>query len=151
MDASQSRAADRQGLRISLRRRFARAAGCGAVAVLLAGVIGCTAEDPVMVPKTTTTSAGPATTTAGIVMAMPGSLAWDFGNELRPALNGKVALAILPVGGDRVVTLGDWTSGPAWSTMKVPLALAALRQNAGYSGTAATAITYSDNSAADTL
>ncbi|GAB4584272.1 hypothetical protein Ntsu_21040 [Nocardia sp. IFM 10818] len=124
--------------------------GCGAVTLLLAGA-ACSTEDPVMVPTTTSAAGGPATTTAGIVMAVPGSLAWEFSNELRPALNGKVALAILPVGGDRVVTLGDWSSGPAWSTMKVPLALAALRQNSGYSGTASTAITYSDNSAADVL
>ncbi|WP_324195925.1 serine hydrolase [Nocardia terpenica] len=102
---------------------------------------------------------GPAATIArpsapsgtGAVVALPGSLAADFA-DLLPSLNGHAGMAIQAVGGDRPVTMGNWTTGPAWSTMKVPLALAVLRTN-GNTGTyqMSAAITESDNTAADGL
>ena len=85
------------------------------------------------------------------MFALPGSLAADF-TTLRPSLDGRVGLAIMAVGGQRVAQMGDWTSGPAWSTMKVPLALAVLRTNGNTSTyQMSAAITESDNSAADGL
>ncbi|WP_245663457.1 class A beta-lactamase-related serine hydrolase [Nocardia inohanensis] len=140
MDGSQARTA---------RRRWARLVATGAVALLTGVATGCSSK-PVLVPDATAV-AGPSGTAGPVVAALPGTLAWDFVNTLKPTLNGKVGLALMPVGGDRVVALGDWTNGPAWSTMKVPLTLAALRANSGYTGAAANAITYSDNTAADTL
>lgn len=141
--SSGNRALPRQ----SMRRRFAHAAG--ALAVLCAA--SACGSDPATVPVApTTTKAGAASPTMGMVVAVPGTLAWDF-NELRASLNGRVGLAVMPVGGESMVTLGDWTSGSAWSTIKVPLTLAALRHNSGYTGPATSAITTSDNSAADTL
>ncbi|MCU1641111.1 MAG: hypothetical protein JWN03_1386 [Nocardia sp.] len=135
----------------SLRRRFARVAGGGAAVLLVAVLTGCTSK-PVLVPDATTAAAGPTTTTSAVNLAVPGTLAWDFTNELQPSLSGKIGLAVMPVGGDRVVAVGDWNSGPAWSSIKVPLALAALRQNpGGYTAAATAAITLSDNTAADTL
>lgn len=132
--------------RQSARRRVARAAGAFAV---LCAVSACGGQ-PAMIPDTPTTKAGAASPTTALVVAVPGTLAWEF-NELRGSLAGKVGLAVMPVGGERMVIVGDWTTGAAWSTMKVPLTLAALRQNSNYTGSATTAITTSDNAAADTL
>ncbi|WP_245568728.1 hypothetical protein [Nocardia concava] len=131
-----------------MRARFAR--GCGALALLVGVLTGCTSK-PVLVPDKTSAAAAPTNAIPATVMALPGTLAWDFVNTLAPTLPGKVGLAVLPVGGDKVVALGDWTSGPGWSSMKVPLTLAALRKNPGNQVAAINAIEYSDNAAADTL
>lgn len=67
-------------------------------------------------------------------------------------LPGTVGLAFAPVGGHQAVTFGDWTSGVAWSTSKVPLAVAALREQPQAAKTdAVLAITASDNAAAEQL
>lgn len=66
-----------------------------------------------------------------------------------PALSG---IAFAPVGrGQEVTVLGDLTSGVAWSTSKVPLAIAALRQNPGATVDVRASITQSDNEAAEAL
>jgi len=123
----------------------------GAVVVLTGGCgIG---SEPATPPRTTTSIAAidPGAGGAGNVsIAVPGSLAADF-NAVQQGFRGSLGLAIMPVGGDKMVTFGTWTSGPAWSTIKVPLAIAALRNNASYVTTATSAITASDNGAADTL
>ncbi|WP_306362606.1 hypothetical protein [Nocardia sp. CC227C] len=107
-------------------------------------------SQPTLVPETTGATPTAVKSTTGLVAALPGSLAWDF-NELQGTLQGAVGLAVMAVGSDRQVTLGDWSNGVAWSTIKVPLTLAALRNNPGYSGAASSAITASDNSAAEML
>ncbi|MGO3325817.1 hypothetical protein [Gordonia sp. (in: high G+C Gram-positive bacteria)] len=61
-----------------------------------------------------------------------------------------VGLAVAPVGGGEVSTFGDQTPQVAWSTIKVPLAVAAERAN-GPSQAESSAIINSDNSAAETL
>ncbi|MCK0438069.1 hypothetical protein MUG78_00985 [Gordonia alkaliphila] len=48
-------------------------------------------------------------------------------------LPAGVGVALLPLGGTQVLTFGDQTSEYAWSTIKVPLALAAQRHAAGES------------------
>ncbi|GAB4584273.1 serine hydrolase [Nocardia sp. IFM 10818] len=79
------------------------------------------------------------------------SLAADFA-DLEAGLDGSIGLAIMPVGGGDMTVLGDWVVGDAWSTIKVPLALAALRNDPeGLRDTAEAAITYSDNGAAQAL
>ncbi|MEV6554601.1 hypothetical protein AB0M22_02685 [Nocardia sp. NPDC051756] len=84
-------------------------------------------------------------------ITVPGTLAAGVA-ELQASTRGHLGLAIMPVGGDQVVSFGDWTTGPAWSTMKVPLTIAALRLTGGSPSYAASAaITASDNAAADTL
>ncbi|WP_174361636.1 hypothetical protein [Nocardia paucivorans] len=84
-------------------------------------------------------------------VTVPGTLAAGFA-DLQAAQEGQIGLAIMPVGGDRPVVLGNWTTGPAWSTMKVPLAIAAVRKNSGKTNySVSAAITASDNSAADAL
>jgi hypothetical protein len=63
-------------------------------------------------------------------------------------LPGKVGLAVASADG-RVESFGTWTSGVAWSTIKVPLAVAALR--AEVSAPVDLVITHSDNAAAEEL
>ena len=65
---------------------------------------------------------------------------------------GRLGLAYMPVGGGQVQLLGDWSSGVAWSTIKVPLAVAAMRSSGSTELSSATsAIVYSDNAAAEDL
>lgn len=78
-------------------------------------------------------------------------LAASFG-ELGAAIPASVGVAIVPVGGDSVTTFGVWSTGVAWSTIKVPLAIAALRVEPPDSEhLAVKAITESDNAAAEQL
>ncbi|MGW6421121.1 hypothetical protein ACWF82_00445 [Nocardia sp. NPDC055053] len=128
-----------------------------ALAALLGAVVlfvaGCGDEPKSSTAQRTTTTAAAVDPGAGagnFSIALPGTLAGDFA-ALQQGFRGTLGLAIMPVGGDQMVTFGTWTSGPAWSTIKVPLAIAALRNNASYSTTATAAITASDNGAADTL
>lgn len=70
--------------------------------------------------------------------------------ELSSNIPGEVGVAI--AGGDGVRVLGQWVEGPAWSTIKVPLALAALRQpDESTKSLVELAIEQSDNDAAMAL
>ena len=56
----------------------------------------------------------------------PSALAADF-TVLEKRLQAKIGLIVSAVGANpQQMTLGEWASGPAWSTMKVPLIIAAL-------------------------
>jgi hypothetical protein len=80
-------------------------------------------------------------------------LATDFA-RLEPQLHAEVGIALSAVGGGGdPITLGDWHSGPAWSTIKVPLVIAALREQQPPVLTDAmrAAITESDNAAAESI
>jgi hypothetical protein len=99
-------------------------------------------------------AAAPLPSTSG-TPATPGSLQSDF-EQLKAALDSPIGIALAPVGtGQPLVQLGDWPSGPAWSTMKVPLAITALRAEPDdpptVTGPITAAITQSDNAAADTI
>ncbi|WP_223512400.1 MULTISPECIES: hypothetical protein [Nocardia] len=87
-----------------------------------------------------------------LTVSVPDSLAADF-TQLQPRLGGQVGMAIMPVGGGRMTVFGDWVSGIAWSTMKVPLAIAALRHDSQEEirHEVEAAITWSDNDAAEAL
>ncbi|MCC3311849.1 hypothetical protein [Nocardia africana] len=129
-----------------------RACRCAAAllgASLLLSPAACSNASDTVTPTTTTrasTSSAPVT-----MFALPGSLAADF-TALRPSLDGHAGMAIMAVGGQRTAQMGDWTTGPSWSTMKVPLTLAVLRTNGNTSTyQMSAAITESDNSAADGL
>ncbi|WP_446221422.1 hypothetical protein ACTWPB_15765 [Nocardia sp. IBHARD005] len=134
------------------RRHRIRVALSAFVGVVVLATAGCGSEPKAAPPRVTTTvpvtDSGADSGTFSI--ALPGSLAADF-TELQQGFRGSVGLAIMPVGGTKMVTFGNWSSGPAWSTIKVPLAIAALRNSAAYSSYASAAITASDNGAADTL
>src|SRR5262245_23972201 len=82
-----------------------------------------------------------------------GSLGADF-DRLKAKLHSVPGLAVAAVGDAQVpMTLGDWQTGPAWSTMKVPLVIAALREEHPPKVTEAMtrAVTESDNAAAESL
>ncbi|MDL9938461.1 hypothetical protein QSJ18_17065 [Gordonia sp. ABSL1-1] len=72
--------------------------------------------------------------------------------SMRKSLPGRMGMAIVPIGGDRAISLGPLKTGRAWSTLKVPVSLAAQRK--GGPDVAALenkAITLSDNDAAGDL
>ncbi len=58
--------------------------------------------------------------------------------------------SLLPAGAP-VAAQGNWSIGVAWSTIKVPLAVAALRAGVAHSDQLVAAITQSDNAAAEEL
>lgn len=69
---------------------------------------------------------------------------------------GPIGIAVLPVGGAAVRTYGSVATGVAWSTIKVPLSVAAVRAEGGRPSTATSAlirsaVTVSDNAAAERL
>lgn len=77
-------------------------------------------------------------------------LSADF-SEFSGSVPAVVGLAAVAVGGDgTVLSLGQWDSGPAWSTSKVPLVLAKMQEGGDRNITPAmsAAITQSDNDSA---
>jgi hypothetical protein len=88
-------------------------------------------------------------------MAPPRDPAPDLAAEfaqLAGRLKATMGLAVTAVGGEQPVMLwGDWQQGPAWSTIKVPLVIAAYRQHSKVTDKMKAAITESDNAAAEFL
>ena len=74
--------------------------------------------------------------------------------RLRSSVKAAIGIAFEAVGGSGTpLRLGEWRSGPAWSTLKVPLAIAAFREAdpSHLTDQMNAAITKSDNAAADTI
>ncbi len=63
----------------------------------------------------------------------------------------KHGVAIAAVDGTCLAPLGTWSAGVAWSTIKVPLAIAAIRAGVDSDDLVAQTITQSDNAAAEEL
>jgi hypothetical protein len=85
--------------------------------------------------------------------AAAAALTGDFA-RLEAKLHAVVGIAVSAVGARQApIMLGDWQSGPAWSTIKVPLIIAALREENPPIVTDAmtAAITESDNAAAESI
>jgi hypothetical protein len=83
----------------------------------------------------------------------PGALSADFA-RLQTQLHAVAGIAVSAVGDRQTpITLGEWETGPAWSTVKVPLIIAALREEQPPVLTDAmtAAITGSDNAAAESI
>lgn len=103
-----------------------------------------------------TTSGEPASGIAANPAPVAGDLRSDF-VALEARLSGPAGIALVPVhtpgGGATAVTAGTLTTDVAWSTIKVPLAIAALRArpDAAAQALARRAITASDNDAAEAL
>lgn len=97
-------------------------------------------QNPPSSPTATTTS-----TAATRDAALARSYARDLGE-----LATRSGVAVLPLGGGTAMTMGEQSGGVAWSTIKVPIAVAAGRENgwAATRGLATPAITVSDNDAA---
>ena len=104
---------------------------------------------------TTTPATAPATVTA-LTTTPPAwrrTLAASFA-RLQPRLHARsVGVALVVVGRTDPLTLGTWRSGPAWSTIKVPLSIAASQHvdSASTRQLIHRAITRSDNAAAEAL
>lgn len=71
-------------------------------------------------------------------------------DSLQKSVNGTLGIAIAPVDGD-ATAFGELTSEVAWSTSKVPIAIAALRNGSANDSQVTAAITQSDNDAAKAL
>ncbi len=100
-----------------------------------------------------TTQAPASSSPPTITGTSPSNLAADFAT-LQAQLHAQVGIAVTAVGGGQPpITMGDLQSGPAWSTIKVPLAIAALREEDAQTVTPAmsAAITESDNAAAEAI
>ncbi len=64
---------------------------------------------------------------------------------------GKTGVAIAAMDGTCLAASGTWSTGVAWSTIKVPLAIAAVRAGVDSRELVAQTITQSDNAAAEEL
>lgn len=134
---------------LSTARRLLVLLGCLSITVFAAACGSGSTDEPAR--PTSITPAAADSPGGDVLITIPGTLAADF-VELERSEKGALGLAIMPVGGDKFVGLGEWTTGPAWSTMKVPLVVAAERKNpGGQSYATSAAITASDNTAADSL
>lgn len=143
----------------------------GATRVVLSVVVGCLIAsiglifaindpDEPSTPSVTATQRSsisplqppPAPMTAPASPAPPpaDSLRVSF-DELTASLDGEIGIALAPAGGGPGQTFGTWTSGPAWSTSKVPVVMAALREQGSISSDMNAAITESDNAAAEAV
>ena len=74
--------------------------------------------------------------------------------QLQSSVKATIGIALTPAGGSTpVLGFGEWSSGPAWSTIKVPLVVAALRdkQSPHLVDQMKAAITESDNPAAEAI
>ncbi|MFC8933412.1 hypothetical protein ACFT1A_15160 [Rhodococcus sp. NPDC057135] len=87
----------------------------------------------------------------------PGAPGNDVGplagfDALSNTLGGAVGIALVPVGGGQSLVAGEWHSGAAWSTIKVPLSIAALHETDNTQLAAVErAVTTSDNESAEEL
>jgi hypothetical protein len=81
------------------------------------------------------------------------ALITDF-PQLQNSVKAVIGIALATVDGSETpLSLGEWRSGPAWSTMKVPLVIAAQREELPphLADQMSAAITQSDNAAADAI
>ena len=72
-------------------------------------------------------------------------------HELSGGLPAMTGIAIAAVDGTCLASFGTWSTGVAWSTIKVPLAIATLRAGVGSHELVAQTIAQSDNAAAEEL
>jgi hypothetical protein len=131
------------------------------VAVLLVGAIviggGTALGHHLMARRVPGLGTAPSTAQAAVPAPDAGSsggLAADFA-RLQTTLHAKAGLAVRALGDAQPdpTVMGDWQTGPAWSTIKVPLVIAALRRedSPDISDAMAKAIIESDNAAAESI
>lgn len=133
--------------------------GLGSAALILVAGSACTPASPPTAPAPTApTPTAPTTPSAPSAApstpAAPDPALVALLDTRVKDLPGRAGMAVVPVGGGPMTTVGDFTTGPAWSTSKVPLAIAAQRASgtpADQDEASRSAITASDNAAAETL
>lgn len=141
-----------------LRKTLALSVG---VAALAAGAAACTIGEPLDEPSTEPVEIVTVTETAadggGAAQSPSPSMSpsddpiaalTEAVDNVIAAYGGRAALA---VSGDQEYSAGDTTGFASWSTMKVPVAIAALNSHPEMTVEAANAIQASDNGAADML
>lgn len=111
-------------------------------------VAGASAATPIDVVSAVSENPGP---TSGITAFTNSVVLGESFARLEESLDGTVGIAVAPVGGGRVISYGEWSTGDAWSTIKVPIAVAAVRASEGNDADISAAITVSDNDAARRL
>lgn len=112
-----------------------------------------TSPDASSSPSVSGETTNPART--GSAGAASGSLGADFA-RMASSLSGRNGIAWAPVGSSSVSSVGTWGAGVAWSTIKAPLAIAAVRADGARPSSTTSAlirraITASDNAAAEAL
>jgi hypothetical protein len=125
------------------------------IVVLAIGIVGggfIIGRDLTSEPTSTQATNAPAAPLPSLVPNAPAdTFAAEF-TALAAELNAQVGIVVRPVGaGPAPVTGGDWTTGTAWSTIKVPLAIAGFRESGQVSQAMRAAITQSDNDAAEQI
>lgn len=131
----------------SKRRRVVPAVAVLAAVMSSACTIGPTtpvATSPTAVATFTATRKAPESTRPPVVRGLSSSFA-----EFEQTLNGSVGLAIAPIGGAQAQTFGGWEGDVAWSTIKVPLAIAYVRESGAVDDDVRAAIIESDNAASE--
>ncbi len=136
---------------------LAAAAALVAGGVTLGRHLSVPGPAPAPVPHGTTFSAAqPTTGTQGLPPSPSAgreALEADF-EQLQAKLHAPIGVVVTAVGGQHdPVALGDWHAGPAWSTIKVPLVIAAMREHnpSQLTDAMSSAITESDNEAAESI
>lgn len=119
--------------------------------IALSGCSSPTRNEPdVVVIETITAPAVPAPAASpDAAGAAVGGL--DQFDAFAQQLAARMGLVIVPVGGGQALTGGDYMSDVAWSTIKVPLAMATLAADPAQVGNATAALTVSDNFAAQAM
>ncbi|MDH6284099.1 hypothetical protein [Prescottella agglutinans] len=127
--------------------------GAAIVAVAVTGCASPAGEKTVVVVETITevvdAPAPRPQPVAGGIASRAGGL--EGFNEFAQRLPAQVGIAVVPVGGGQALTGGTLSTDVAWSTIKVPLAIAALAADPSQIGNATAAITTSDNQAAQAM
>ena len=113
----------------------------------VAALTGCTETDGAATPTPAVSTSVTVDPSAATTTAAAADLTASFD---KAGFGPGVGLALVPVGSSEVFTFGDQTPRVAWSTMKVPLSLAAQRNGAKQS-LIKRAIIDSDNDANLTL
>jgi hypothetical protein len=72
-------------------------------------------------------------------------------DELSRTVPATIGIAIAAADGMPLASFGTWSTGVAWSTIKVPLAIAAVRAGVGSRELVVQTITQSDNATAEEL
>lgn len=147
---------------ISVRAVRSAAVIVAALSLTLASCSSTPPADEVQHPTAAQTEESLATASSP---AQPPSAAGETSTSVaetnpQQSLQKAVDLAVATFGGTAgiavsdgaaVISAGDDTAYPAWSTSKVPIAIAALRHDPSLTAPAAAAITASNNEAAETL
>ncbi|KAA0917315.1 hypothetical protein [Dietzia sp. ANT_WB102] len=151
------------------RRRAVGALGLAALTVVGLAGGGCAVLQPtggapqVVVTETVATVSGVpvqgGVDSPGVLVETPAELLPRSSPSTAPmdleAVTGAVTvtagIAVAPVGGGQIREAGAWRTGVAWSTIKIPLAVAVARTDPQAVLHNAAAITVSDNQAAESL